>query len=256
MSRGMGGELHGVVHVVEDVHSGRFVCSLRFTQLGDQRWDVLHDAIDGQLNVLADFSVYAHWYVHTVLLPSIRRVFTLDNLCMKEKTPPTHLLELDDLLSSLNPCLVLTPLDCFWEGSFLHQPVHQVQFNICTASWASNVTWSNVNVTEVLQCVKDNGTTNSKCSFASAALPSVKEVCVRVYECACVRTSVCACVHACVYAFMCRCVCDVCYLWRTRVCESLLFSGGFVQWPSLPCHFLLKDDLQVYIESLSVLSIH
>ena len=140
-------------------------------------------------------------------------MFTLDNLCLKENSPPSHFINLDKLLGSINPCLVLTPLDCFWEGSFVHQPVHPVQFNICDTSWANNVSWSNVNVTEALKCVKEKDTFRPPCStqplITQLVKISVEEVCV----CASVR----ACVHVC--------ACNQC----TCMIRGVNFGGAFVK---------------------------
>ena len=139
---------------------------------------------------------------------------------MKENSPPSHFINLDKLLGSINPCLILTPLDCFWEGSFVHQPVHPVQFNICDTSWANNVSWSNVNVTEALECVEEKDTFRPPCStdplITQLVKISVKEVC-----CVCV----CACVHACMHVCVCVCACNQC---TCMIC-SVNFGGAFVK---------------------------
>jgi hypothetical protein len=100
---------------------------------------------------------------HLQLLMRIKKIevhrtdktYTMDDLCLKNTFPSTHIPLLDRLLSSLNPCLIVTPLDCFWEGSFLHQPTEVVNITECGEyTWAANTTWSNVNVSQVLECAR------------------------------------------------------------------------------------------------------
>ena len=84
------------------------------------------------------------------------RSYKLDDLCVKNAFPSTLIPALDALLTGLNPCTVLTPLDCFWEGSFIHEPANTLTFQKkeCNLDWSHNVSWSNVNISEVMNCLE------------------------------------------------------------------------------------------------------
>ncbi|XP_056319428.1 protein patched homolog 1 [Danio aesculapii] len=48
------------------------------------------------------------------------RQWTLEHLCYKSGELVTETNIVDQMLEKLHPCLVITPLDCFWEGAKLH----------------------------------------------------------------------------------------------------------------------------------------
>jgi len=46
----------------------------------------------------------------------------LADLCYKPSIPQTELQFVEQILDKLFPCAIITPLDCFWEGSKLLGP--------------------------------------------------------------------------------------------------------------------------------------
>ena len=56
----------------------------------------------------------------------------------------------------------MTPLDCFWEGSLLHNPLKSVENlpkSVAAPEYCPNIpniTWSNLNVTELQTCMRNN----------------------------------------------------------------------------------------------------
>ncbi|KAM4576725.1 protein patched homolog 1 isoform 1-T1 [Odontesthes bonariensis] len=48
------------------------------------------------------------------------RHWTLEHLCYKSGELVTETHYMDQIIEKLHPCLVITPLDCFWEGAKLH----------------------------------------------------------------------------------------------------------------------------------------
>lgn len=90
--------------------------------------------------------------------------------------------ELNRVAGSAIPCLLLTPVDCYWEGSILQEPdfdVLPVNTRTCTANSPSgtnddgtapaNVTWGNLNAPVLRQCL-----TFPESGFT----PFVNEVCI------------------------------------------------------------------------------
>ena len=73
--------------------------------------------------------------------------------------------ELNRIAGSAVPCLLLTPIDCYWEGSILQEPdfdVAPVNTNTCITHSPSgynnddtpaDVTWGNLNAPVLRQCL-------------------------------------------------------------------------------------------------------
>ena len=72
----------------------------------------------------------------------------------------------------------MTPLDCFWEGSFVHQPVGVINISNCSQyTWSANATWSNVNVSEAMQCAQDLYKDDSLRKMLFGSVENVSFVC-------------------------------------------------------------------------------
>lgn len=72
--------------------------------------------------------------------------------------------ELQRIADNAVPCLLLTPIDCFWEGSILQEPdepVSPVTTRTCQEpspsddvnGTAQNITWGNINFTTLTNCL-------------------------------------------------------------------------------------------------------
>ena len=73
-------------------------------------------------------------------------------------------MELQRIADNAIPCLLLTPIDCFWEGSILQEPDEPVPpVNIPTCQNPSpsgvddgmpaDITWGNINFTILTECL-------------------------------------------------------------------------------------------------------
>ena len=74
-------------------------------------------------------------------------------------------MELQRIANDSVPCLLLTPIDCFWEGSILQEPdvsVRPVNISTCQNPSPSGVddngmpadiTWGNINFTILTECL-------------------------------------------------------------------------------------------------------
>uniref|UniRef100_A0A665X6R7 SSD domain-containing protein n=1 Tax=Echeneis naucrates TaxID=173247 RepID=A0A665X6R7_ECHNA len=51
------------------------------------------------------------------------RIWKLEHLCYKSGELVTESNLMDQIIEKLHPCLIITPLDCFWEGAKLHSGV-------------------------------------------------------------------------------------------------------------------------------------
>lgn len=78
--------------------------------------------------------------------------------------------ELQRIAFGAIPCLLLTPIDCFWEGSILQEPdtpVPPVAISTCRPPYPSpsgvnnetglpeNVTWGNLDFDVLTECLSD-----------------------------------------------------------------------------------------------------
>lgn len=58
----------------------------------------------------------------------ISRTWKLSDLCYKPALPQTEIPQIvEPILDNLFPCAIITPLDCFWEGSKILGPDHPVR---------------------------------------------------------------------------------------------------------------------------------
>lgn len=71
--------------------------------------------------------------------------------------------ELDRVAGEAVPCLFLTPLDCYWEGSILQEPddiVTEVDTSGClppnSPSNDENVTWGNIDFEQLRMCLQNS----------------------------------------------------------------------------------------------------
>ncbi|KAG1667437.1 Protein patched 1 [Nymphon striatum] len=80
----------------------------------------------------------------------------LKDLCYTPSFPSYDAHYIDIILENLFPCAIITPLDCFWEGSKLLGPEHPVLVPGVEAS----VQWSNLNPSKLIQMMREMGTFN------------------------------------------------------------------------------------------------
>eukprot|EP00118_Oscarella_pearsei_P023302 m.277087 g.277087 ORF g.277087 m.277087 type:complete len:281 (+) comp40607_c0_seq8:81-923(+) len=73
------------------------------------------------------------------------------DICLFILPPPTGIDVFDDVLyKKMNPCIVLSSLDCFWEGSFVHNPDSPIEISVKGGNYDRRITWSNLNTRELL----------------------------------------------------------------------------------------------------------
>ncbi|XP_060694432.1 protein patched homolog 1 isoform X3 [Hemiscyllium ocellatum] len=74
--------------------------------------------------------------------------WTLDNLCYKSGALVTETGWMDQLIEKLYPCVIITPLDCFWEGAKLQQGTVYLPGKL-------QLQWTNLDPLEFLEELKN-----------------------------------------------------------------------------------------------------
>jgi len=68
--------------------------------------------------------------------------------------------DFDRILNALHSCAVFSVLECYWEGSILQNPPESVVVprpSYCP-EMPENLTWSNFNYTQFVECLENNPT--------------------------------------------------------------------------------------------------
>ncbi|KAI0231125.1 hypothetical protein LSAT2_018506 [Lamellibrachia satsuma] len=79
--------------------------------------------------------------------------WTFKDLCFTSNFPSFDNNMFDRILNNIVPCTIITPLDCFWEGSKLLGPSH----GIFVPGYHPSVKWTNLNPLELVRSLKKLG---------------------------------------------------------------------------------------------------
>lgn len=106
------------------------------------------------------------------------RNITFRDVCARGKFSSPAVPELNRIATALAPCGIISPLDCYWEGSLLREPdviIAPVNTKECLANsptgyYAStgvprNVTWGNLNFDTLRECLGSNYTASGFSPF-------------------------------------------------------------------------------------------
>ena len=86
---------------------------------------------EGGSTILSPESLLTHMHIVkqatrvTVQMDDV--TWRLSDLCYKPALPQTEIQFVEKILDNLFPCAIITPLDCFWEGSKILGPDHPVR---------------------------------------------------------------------------------------------------------------------------------
>lgn len=70
----------------------------------------------------------------------------MKDLCYSANIPTFDVQFIDQIFEKVFPCVIVTPLDCFWEGAKLLGP----DFPIQIPGFGGNIKWTNLNPQELL----------------------------------------------------------------------------------------------------------
>merc|ERR1712242_135443 len=80
----------------------------------------------------------------------------LQDLCYKPSIPQqTEMAFVDQILDKLFPCAIITPLDCFWEGSRLLGPDFPVHVPLGGDEGSLEVSWPMLNPVKLFERMRD-----------------------------------------------------------------------------------------------------
>ena len=91
------------------------------------------------------------------------RTIPFRQLCAAGRLNIPSVPELNRIAAEAIPCVLITPLDCYWEGSILQEPdddIAPVDTSSCMQNSPtgddSNVTWGNIDFDILRQCLGAN----------------------------------------------------------------------------------------------------
>lgn len=94
------------------------------------------------------------------------RTIFFRNVCGGERFV-TGVAELDRVIREALPCIMLTPLDCYWEGSLLQapdEPVDPIDEEGClppnSPTFNESVTWGNLDFEKLSECLLNSPDSN------------------------------------------------------------------------------------------------
>ncbi|GFT84485.1 protein patched [Nephila pilipes] len=146
---------------LRDVAGGRLEAETTYTKLthgegiGGRDLMITHALKEEGANVLHTDTLLAHLQVVKAAVYVSVDVFdiswSLKDVCNSLSFPLSEEHYLDMTLENLSPCVIITPLDCFWEGSKLLGPEYPVKLPGLSMN---AVQWANLNPQELLETVK------------------------------------------------------------------------------------------------------
>ncbi|CAG2066900.1 unnamed protein product, partial [Timema podura] len=78
------------------------------------------------------------------------RTWRLKDMCYSPSIPNFDVHYIDQIFENIIPCAIITPLDCFWEGSKLLGPDYPVNIPVL----GSKVRWTNLNPFKLIEQIK------------------------------------------------------------------------------------------------------
>nr|CAD7410068.1 unnamed protein product [Timema poppensis] len=78
------------------------------------------------------------------------RTWRLKDMCYSPSIPNFDVHYIDQIFENIIPCAIITPLDCFWEGSKLLGPDYPVHIPVL----GSKVRWTNLNPFKLIEQIK------------------------------------------------------------------------------------------------------
>ncbi|GFR30951.1 protein patched [Trichonephila clavata] len=140
---------------------GRLEAEMSYTKLthgegiGGRDLMITHTLKEEAANVLHTDTLLAHQQVVKAAVHVSVDVFdiswSLKDVCNSLSFPLSEEHYLDMTLENLSPCVIITPLDCFWEGSKLLGPEYPVKIPGLSMN---AVQWANLNPQELIETVK------------------------------------------------------------------------------------------------------
>ncbi|XP_058979496.1 protein patched-like isoform X1 [Musca domestica] len=154
-------QIHSKVHQLWIQEGGRLETELAYTQktIGESESSthqlLIQTGHDPNASVLHPQALLTHLEVlkkaTAVKIHMFDTDWSLRDMCNSPTTPsfegPYYI---EQILKHLIPCSIITPLDCFWEGSQLLGPDFPVQI----PSMDERITWSTLNPSKLMQSMK------------------------------------------------------------------------------------------------------
>ncbi|XP_075166747.1 protein patched [Haematobia irritans] len=154
-------QIHSKVHQLWIQEGGRLETELAYTQktIGETESSthqlLIQTGHDPNASVLHPQALLTHLEVlkkaTAVKIHMFDTDWSLRDMCNSPTTPsfegPYYI---EQIFKHLIPCSIITPLDCFWEGSQLLGPEFPVQIPVIEKS----ITWSSLNPSKLMQTMK------------------------------------------------------------------------------------------------------
>ena len=98
------------------------------------------------------------------------RTWRLKDVCLTPSIPSFEEAYIEKIFDHLFPCAIMSPLDCFWEGSQMLGPGHPVT----VPGFALNVKWTNLHPQSLVASLSDaQQITQTSSSFPFASFQEI-----------------------------------------------------------------------------------
>lgn len=115
---------------------------------------IIQTSNDPDVNLLQEHSLLEHLYLveraTQVTVTMYEITWRLKDFCQSPSIPNIDAQYIEQIFENLMPCSIVTPLDCFWEGSKLLGPDYPITIPFV----GNNVTWKNINPGQLVSKMK------------------------------------------------------------------------------------------------------
>ncbi|XP_055314912.1 protein patched-like isoform X4 [Sitodiplosis mosellana] len=88
----------------------------------------------------------------SIKIEMFEKTWDLRDICIAPTIPPIEFPLVDQIFERLIPCSIITPLDCFWEGSKLLGPDYSPK----VPGWNDQIYWTSLNPQKMLETLKNS----------------------------------------------------------------------------------------------------
>lgn len=116
---------------------------------------VVQTSVETDANILHQHGLLEHLELIKKATQVTVQVFDvswrLKDVCQSPSTPNFDIQYIEEIFENMMPCTIVTPLDCFWEGSKLLGPDYPARIPYGVGN---NVKWTNLNPAQVIEEMK------------------------------------------------------------------------------------------------------
>lgn len=97
------------------------------------------------------------------------RTWRLKDVCLTPSIPSFEEAHIEKIFDHLFPCAIMSPLDCFWEGSKILGP----EYPVTVPGFSLNVKWTNLHPQSLVSALKGMDSYSSPSTFPFASFQEI-----------------------------------------------------------------------------------